>query len=187
MPKFSKGQWIAISGVIAVVVVGVATIYFQSGASSQRVVDSPGSINTVGQSGGINIVNSDETLKKQAEYMDVAALNFNGKSFECQYPISCETDISKILSPYLQTNADNSLKSDCSAAAMAAFKAVITLNPRFPFSYYFLGACEKIAGVTGWQIPMKTAKDIFDITVTIAGHNPNHDVALSDIHSRFGL
>lgn len=70
LPKFSKTQWIGISGTMAVFIVGFATIYFQDQTNKQSVKDSPNSINTIGQTGGTNIISNvslDRNLNRDSQ------------------------------------------------------------------------------------------------------------------------
>lgn len=144
------------------------------------------SIQTVGQTGGINIINTDQKLGIKLDYSYVASLDATGKPFEVVYPLIVETVISKILSPYVQVSA-TSTNADCSLRGVEAYKRVISIEPKFPFSYYFLASCEKIYRKSEWKADMKKSLEIFQITTQIAGHNMQHDQALDDIHNRFGL
>lgn len=70
---------------------------------------------------------------------------------------------------------------------MNAFREVISIEPKFPFAYYYLAYCKKALHDTTWEDDMSVALKIFEKTVKVAGHNENHDQALQDIHERFGL
>jgi len=61
---------------------------------------------------------------------------------------------------------------------MAAYKAAITMNSKFPFTYYYIGMCNRANQVDGWRQDYEKAKSIFVITTSIPGHNQNHDEML---------
>lgn len=185
MKTLLSDKWVVGIGT-AVIASAIVYLLLPSSEGIRNNGNVSGSIQTVGQTGGTNIINDDKDLREQIEYSYVATLDALGKSYEVTYPLISETPISKILSTYIHMNATNTT-SDCSDSAMRAFRNVISLEPKFPFSYYFLATCEKLAGSLVWKSSMLTALNIFQITTQIAGHNVNHDQALNDIHTRFNL
>ena len=54
--KFTKTQWIAITALIVPTIIGLLSL-FSPHEPTQKISDSPDSINTLGQTGGTNIVN----------------------------------------------------------------------------------------------------------------------------------
>lgn len=148
--------------------------------------DINGSIQTVNQTGGTNIISDNPDLKQKIEYLYVATLNGLGRPYEVNPPLTLETGISAILKPYIFPTATG-IGTDCAASARRAFEQAIELEPKFPFPYYYLASCEKLLGKLDWKTTMTKALDIFLITTQIPNHNPNHDEALNDIRARFGL
>ncbi len=125
-------------------------------------------------------------LQKKIDFSNIASLDDVGKPFTTTGPIGVETGLSKILAPYI--HEDNShTKIECTPEAISSFAKAIDMEPKYPFSYYYLASCEKIKGSIVWNSHMKRALEIFEITTQIAGHNEEHDQALKDIHTRFGL
>mgnify|MGYP001572373929 CR=1 FL=1 len=123
-------------------------------------------------------------LKKLFDYSNIAKLNALGLDFIVVPPLEHETEISTILKPVIYIGK-NQMSSKCDKSAIDAYNKVIKIEPMFPFSYYYLGTCKKINGLPDWKSHTDSAREIFEITTQIAGHNPNHDQALKDIKENY--
>lgn len=79
--QLTKNQWIRVAGVVAVLVVGIATIYFSKTTPEQKVTDSPGSINTIGQIGSNTMINNNQFPKPTIEYSAVSSPTLDKDGF----------------------------------------------------------------------------------------------------------
>ena len=186
--KFSKNQWIAISGTLAVLIVGFATIYFQQPTTKQSVDHSPGSINTIGQTGGTNIAYSDYNSDQKLAYYDMSHLNALGLPAEVGQGLLLTTPISKLITPFVTRIVEDgrlSLTFQCSSEGQVSYESLIQSDPKWPFAYFYLGACQKKEGNKTWRENIDKARQILNITVTIDGHYYDHDSVLEMIERDF--
>jgi hypothetical protein len=123
---------------------------------------------------------ADELQQKQ-DYWEVAKLTVLGTTGIAGQGLSERSAISDLLSPHVKLQPR--LWIDCTGEAMTAYGAVIKMNDRFPFSYYYRGMCNRLNHVKGWQQDFEKAKSILLITTTIPGHNQNHDEVLKLIET----
>lgn len=79
--KLSKNQWISVVGVVVVLGVGIATIYFSKATTEQKVINSPSSINTVGQVGDNTLINNNQFPKPTIEYSTTSPLTLGKDGF----------------------------------------------------------------------------------------------------------
>ena len=66
--------------------------------------------------------------------------------------------------------------------AEARLRKVIANYPEFPFAHYGLALCLRDRADGGWRAEMARAKEIFQITTSVPGHQPDHDDALKRIN-----
>jgi hypothetical protein len=122
----------------------------------------------------------------RVDYFDVAKLNAIGLSGSVMPPLEEHSELSRLLSPHV-TLAPKFFW-DCAPQAMADYDAAISLNDKFPFSYFYKGGCGKKLGSEGWQTDIEVARRIFRITTKFPGHHPNHDEVLHLIETNdFGV
>ena len=74
----------------------------------------------------------------------------------------------------------------CDAQGINMFANVVRDFPDFPFSHWSLATCFQMAGNPQWRAHAERAKEIFEHTTKIAGHDPNHDEAFQQIKRRLG-
>jgi len=188
-PTFNKNQWIAISGSLIVLGVGLAALYFQQATTRQSVENSPSSINTIGQTGGTNITYSDYQSAQKLEYFDVSHLNSTGLPAEVGQGLLLTTPISKLVTPFVSRTIEEKklqLTFQCSFDALNSYKLVIQNDPKWPFAYFYLGACEKKEGNRAWEENINKARQILHITTAIDGHYYDHDSVLEMLERDFG-
>jgi hypothetical protein len=66
---------------------------------------------------------------------------------------------------------------------MTAYEAVIAMDDKFPFTYYYRALCNHANQREGWQEDLEEARKILRITTAIPGHNQNHDEVLKMIET----
>jgi hypothetical protein len=121
---------------------------------------------------------------EKLEFSEVSKLNPFGLLGIAVPPLVEEpTQLSRLISPYVHITAAGILSWDCTTAALAAYDAAITLNNKFPFSYYYKGACGRSQNTSDWEHDIEAARRILLITTTIAGQNPSHSGVLKWIQS----
>lgn len=113
-------------------------------------------------------------------YTQVSKLNFIGTTGTVAPPLKEETGISRILEGTFAID-NNRARYSCDPAAIAKFQEVIVKFPDFPFSYYAVAFCLSRRGDSSWKGQAMKAIKILENTVTIDGHHPNHDDALSEL------
>jgi hypothetical protein len=82
---------------------------------------------------------------------------------------------------------DNGYFPKSDSTAEKALDLAISKYPRFPFSFYFKAAILSTKPKSDWLIYAKKALEILNITTTINGHNPQHDIALKNVKDWLGL
>jgi hypothetical protein len=120
-----------------------------------------------------------EELQLKQDYWEVAKLSALGLTGLVQAaPLLVEhSPINDLIAPFVKVQPK--FWVDCHPEAMAAYKSVIAMNGKFPFTYYYRGMCNRANQVDGWRQDFEKAKSIFVITTSIPGHNPNHDEMLA--------
>ncbi len=185
MKTLFSNKWIA--GIGTTVIAGVILYFFlpsTGGIHNNENVN--GSIQTIGQTGGTNIINSDGPLKEQLKYLSVSKLNAFGSAFDqaSTSAIIFNSPLSTSLAPFLSTS-NNVLTWQCSTEAMMTYRKIIVEMPEFPFAHFYLGSCEKGTGSLDWESEIAAAKKIFEITTTIPDHHVNHDDVLKIIRDKY--
>jgi hypothetical protein len=184
-PLFSKGQWIAVA---AIIVPGV--LYIWDTFQNQEKPIGPSSIYTQGQSGGVNIINSDEEAKLQLKYFDISKYDLIGLPGDIRVAseqLSLSTGISKKIGPHIFLNRDP-VEWECTPQALGNYLLITKTEPLFPFSYFYFGSCLKVKlNNPEWTTYMRQAKKILEITTSIPGHHVNHDEFLQMINKDYNV
>jgi|GEM_PF-6402199 len=117
-------------------------------------------------------------------YHNIAMLNLIGKPF-ADGDLIYNTPISKILEGSY-TAIENNVTFHSDVEAMEKFRAVISLEPKFPFSYLALGVALRERGDSSWSIYLAKAEEILAKTTLVPGHHPNHDHFLKIVKESIG-
>ena len=121
-----------------------------------------------------------QQAKERIDYFDVAKLSAIGLQGNVAPPLEEHTQLNNLLSLYINVAP---FFWDCKPEAVAAYDAAIKLNDKFPFPYFYRGACAKMLNRGGWQVDIDAARRILLITTKIPGHHPNHDEVFGMIES----
>ncbi len=187
IPRLSTTQWIMIAAIIPSILSIVLMLVLPNTNTQQKINDSPNSINTIGQLGGTNIINTDEHLRKQMEYLDVSKLNIYGLGYDQASTsiIIVSSPLSVFLAPFLSPQGNNPPTHQCTRDAMMAYQEVIREVQKFPFTYFYLGSCERELEISKGKSAIDSAKEILEITTKIPGHHRNHDEVLRLINENY--
>jgi hypothetical protein len=120
-------------------------------------------------------------LQQKQEYWDVSKLNALGLTGSAGLGLVEHSAISDLIERHVKLQPK--LWVDCVPEAMAAYGAVIAMNEKFPFTYYYRALCSHANQREGWQRDLEEARAILRITTTIPGHNQNHDEVLKMIET----
>jgi hypothetical protein len=118
-----------------------------------------------------------EQLQEKLEYSNVARYSALGLLGLAGAGLKETSPLNEILGSYVH-NDPNNFHWDCTPGAMDAYTKAISLEAKFPFSYYYQGACNKANNIGDWQRDIETSRNILLITTQIPGHNANHDEIL---------
>ena len=121
-----------------------------------------------------------DALKLETDYSDVARLNMQGKPFP-DGDITFDSPLSRMMDG-TYTIEGTTLTFYRTADAGVRLRKVIADYPNFPFAHYGLALCLRDRGDRGWRAEIERAKQIFQITTSIPGHQPDHDDALKRIN-----
>lgn len=185
--KSAISPWIRGTGT-AVIAGVVLYLILPASAGIQNGGDVKGSIQTVGQTGGVNIIKSDEEAAQKIDYYDVSRLNALGVDAETDGSLLISSSISKLVSKFLGrriSNGEMELNFQCTREAIESYKLAMKNYPKWPFSYFYLGACEKDQYSLSWRGHVAEALRIFGITTAIEGHYGDHDFVLSLIEKDY--
>jgi hypothetical protein len=127
-----------------------------------------------------------EQVESVRDYADVARLTFNGSEF-VGGDISFNSPLTRIMEGTFTEVGEGRFRKVCDQAALAKYREAIRQFPRFPFSHYWLALCLRERGDTEWRLHADAARAIFDRTTQIAGHQPSHDEAKSNLAQVLGL
>jgi hypothetical protein len=121
-----------------------------------------------------------DALKSKTDYSEVARLNMQGKPFP-DGDIAFNSPLSRMMDGTYKL-AGNTLTFYRTADAETQLRKVIANYPDFPFAHYGLALCLRGRGDRGWRAEIERAKEIFQVTTSIPGHQPDHDDALKRIN-----
>ena len=121
-----------------------------------------------------------DALKSKSDYSEVARLNMQGKPFP-DGDIAFNSPLSLMMDGTYKLEG-NTLTFYRTPDAEARLRKVIATYPTFPFAYYGLALCLRDRGNDSWRSEMAHAREIFQITTSIPGHQPDHDDALKRIN-----
>jgi len=121
-----------------------------------------------------------DALKSKTDYSEVARLNMQGKPFP-DGDIAFNSPLSRMMDGTYKLDG-NTLTFYRTAQAEAQLRKVIANYPEFPFAHYGLALCLRDRGDRDWRAEIEHAKQIFQITTSIPGHQPDHDDALKRIN-----
>jgi hypothetical protein len=121
---------------------------------------------------------------EQLEFSEVSKLNPFGLLGIAVPPLEEQpTALNRLIAPYIRITAGGILSWDCTAAALAAYDAAISLNNKFPFAYFYRGTCGRAHNTPDWERDIEAARRILLITTKIPGQNPSHVGVLKMIQS----
>lgn len=162
-----KNQWnkVVLSLGIIIIIIPLAVLYFSV-------------------KGQLNLKNKLKFAEDKLNYAEIAKQNYLGVTDTVGNGLTEESFQSKTIGPFVSVNTDHVPAWRCSDSAMEAYDKVIREVPKFPFTYYYRGTCERANNLPGWEDDINTAKNILSITVTISFHHPNHDDFLGMINSK---
>jgi hypothetical protein len=120
-------------------------------------------------------------LQQEQEYWDVSKLNALGLTGIAGLGLTEHTAINTLIGAHVKL--EPKLWVDCLPEAMTASEAVIAMDDKFPFTYYYRALCNHANQREGWQEDLEEARKILRITTAIPGHNQNHDEVLKMIET----
>jgi hypothetical protein len=135
--------------------------------------------------GAVNVNGSEFT-----PYLNIAQTNWDGLPSNETFTggLKIETSISDTLGNYVYLNSSSNIVMVCSPSSTAAFQHVISISPKFPYGYYYLGYCEMLLGypTSTWETAMRPAYDIMKITTQIPNHDATQDSFIKYFQSIYG-
>ncbi len=128
-------------------------------------------------------------LREQIDYMDISKLNARGSPVDndSNSSIIFNTPLSTLLSKFISHDDKDNLIWSCDEDAINTYKKVNVEMPKFPFTFFYLGDCEKRMNSQNWHDEISKALKIIKITTTIDGHHRNHDELLKLINEKYGI
>jgi len=114
------------------------------------------------------------------DFSDIAILDIYGKDPKFKGGLKYNSSLSSLIEKCLYEDNGNVFPL-CDSQSISSFNEAIRQFPRFPFSYYCLAKCYKDTGNPKWENYAQKGIQIFKNTTKIAGHNRQHDEALSQL------
>ena len=131
---------------------------------------------------GKEIKNLNKNINDIKEYANMAKLSVFGSEFITNGPITITSSLSLLMKNILVQKDENILvKFDDSV--LNYINRVIEIFPKFPFGYWAKAEFLLHNKNESWKEFAIKAIEILQITVTIEGHNENHDQVLKRLQS----